>query len=88
MVHAHNQISVPTLTQLYYTMVANKNNKRTAEEDEVPNKIADRGQETARTTAKEDDMGEFEDRWEDEIEEEVVDKDMMEEDGEGDGDGE
>lgn len=59
--------------------------KRTSDAAELPNKAADRGQDTARPIQEDDEMGEFEDRWEDEIEEEVVDKDVMEEDEDGDG---
>ncbi|EKD03703.1 ribosome biogenesis-related protein [Trichosporon asahii var. asahii CBS 8904] len=58
--------------------------KRTSDAAELPNKAADRGQDTARPIQEDDEMGEFEDRWEDEIEEEVVDKDVMEEDEDGD----
>lgn len=62
--------------------------KRTSDAAELPNKAADRGQDTARAIQEDDEMGEFEDRWEDELEEEVVDKDVMENDEEEDGDGE
>lgn len=59
--------------------------KRTSDAADLPNKAADRGQETARPTQEDDEMGEFEDAWEDEIEEEVIDKDVMETEEDGDG---
>lgn len=62
--------------------------KRTNEEVEDANKVADRGQDTARPEVEDEEMGEFEDKWEDEIEEEEVvgDAGAEGEDGEGDGD--
>lgn len=53
--------------------------KRTSEAADLPNKAADRGQETARIAEEDEEMGEFEDRWEDEVEEEIVEGDAEDE---------